>query len=433
MTFMTEMAQHWLNAFLHLWIQPFFYIGILLVVLQYRRQVQLERRLFSTKLHSLIGETYKTVLWGLAGGIIASLLMTLLGAFIQPEAIFFVWVITFLLMLIRVRFICLAYTTGILGILQAILSLVPSEAIPSGMTWLTNPLMKLSIPSMLAVVAVLHLVEALLVRVRGSKAATPIFYEGKRGKVVGGFHLQGFWPVPLLMLLPMAGGSVSSIPWAPLFGGEWMQSGWTIAVLPVMLGFTEMTISKLPKEKARVSSNLLMVYSVIVFLAALAAEHWGWMVLVASIVTVGLHEGMVLYSSRQEAQSAPLFVHGPNGLKILAVLPGTPAEELGLQTGEVIQKVNGVRVGSKDELHAALRLNSAFCKLEVLNLQGMTKFAQRALFSGDHHQLGILLAPDDQASYYLSRHEMNVFAYLKRKLAGVERKGTWPSSTSSSQ
>jgi hypothetical protein len=76
-------------------------------------------------------------------------------------------------------------------------------------------------------------------------------------------------------------------------------------------------------------------------------------------------------------------------------------------------------VHTKRELHQAMQLNSAFCKLEVLNLAGESKFVKHALFSGEHHQLGILLAPDQDAMYYAEEKQTHILAYVSRKLVGL--------------
>lgn len=44
--------------------------------------------------------------------------------------------------------------------------------------------------------------------------------------------------------------------------------------------------------------------------------------------------------------------------------------------------MNGKLIHSKEQLHSALRQNSAFCKLEVQNHQGESKFLQRAIYAG---------------------------------------------------
>ncbi|MDF2662100.1 MAG: Trypsin-like serine protease, partial [Paenibacillus sp.] len=56
-----------------------------------------------------------------------------------------------------------------------------------------------------------------------------------------------------------------------------------------------------------------------------------------------------------------------------------------------------------------------FCKLEVINTEGHSKFVQRALYSGDHHLLGVLLAPDEKVMYYLEERNVNWFTKAGRR------------------
>jgi hypothetical protein len=80
MDFALELWYRFTDALLQIITQPFYYIGIILVVLQYRRQILLERKLFHTRLHSLLQETWRLLLWGLAGGAAVSLIMAFFGA-----------------------------------------------------------------------------------------------------------------------------------------------------------------------------------------------------------------------------------------------------------------------------------------------------------------------------------------------------------------
>lgn len=421
MPFIAEMTQQGLHALLQLLIHPFYYVGILFIVLQYRRQILLERKLFHSKLHSLVSETWRSILWGWIGGVIASALMAVVGATIQPESVLLLWVVSLLVILIRVRFMCWAYAVGAIGIVQVVIASIPglSGVLPS---WLAKPLLAIHMPAMLALVAVLHLVEALFVRVQGTRTATPMFYGSKRGKVVGGYHLQGFWPVALFLLVPVQGGSQVPLPWTPLLGGDLWSAGWTIVGFPVMIGFAEMTMSRLPGDKVRMTARQLVVYACIVLLLAIMAHQWPLMTLLASLLTILLHEALLAYSRWDESRRSPVFVHDPRGLKVLAVLPGSPAEELGIEAGEIIHKVNGIAVRTKQEMHQAMQVNSAFCKLEVLNLEGESKFLKRAVFSGEHHQLGIVLSPDQDAMYYATDKQTSIFAYVSKKLVGLSSK-----------
>ncbi|MNC61811.1 Cell division topological determinant MinJ [compost metagenome] len=102
------------------------------------------------------------------------------------------------------------------------------------------------------------------------------------------------------------------------------------------------------------------------------------------------------------------------------MLPDSPAEGLDIRTGEILAKVNGLPVTTKDALHAALQANPAYCKLEIINLQGESRFAGRAIFAGEHHQLGILICPDEDTRYVVEeRQQQGLVSVLARSLVGL--------------
>jgi hypothetical protein len=404
-------------------LQPFYYIAVLLVVLQYRRQIALERKLFHIRLHSLWSEAWRVILWGAGAGLAASVVMAGIGSTVQPEALVLLWSIMLVLALFRFRWLCISYAAGIIGVVQSFLTYIPGLKENLGWDWLIRAVEPISMPSLLALVAILHLVEAILVRMHASRSATPLFFEGKRGKLIGGYHMQSFWPVPLFMLVPLtSGGGADALPWVTLVGGDLWQLGWAFLPFPIVMGFAGKTITDLPTHKMRRNSNLLIVYSLVVLLLAVCAYIWPIVTIGASLLTVVLHELLVWLDRWSETQKEPRFVHTERGLTILAVLPGSPADELGLQAGEVITKVHGIPIRTKEKLHEALRTNSAFCKMEVLNLQGQSKFVKRAIYEGDHHQLGVILAPDEDASFYMSEQPAGLISYFRSKLTGVQQR-----------
>lgn len=117
-----------LNTGLQLLLQPFYYISILVIMLIYRRQVLLERRLFHARLHNWVSQTWRTVLGGLAAGACISLISAFVGMTLTLEGVLCLWIVTILLLLIRVRYFCLAYSVGLLGIVQFVLNLFPGYA-----------------------------------------------------------------------------------------------------------------------------------------------------------------------------------------------------------------------------------------------------------------------------------------------------------------
>lgn len=411
------------SAAVQLLAQPFYYIAVLFIVLQYTRQVRLERKMFAVRLHIWPRLLGRVLLAGLLAGLFASIVGAFIGISLTSDAVLWLWSCTAVLMLFRIRYLCFAYGAGVLGLLQWIAGWMPLAERNDWLGGVFASLDSIDMAGLFMLVALLHLVEAFLVRQQGDKMATPLFLKGKRGKLVGGYILQGFWPVPLLLLVPTSGGTVNTgLPWTPLFGADWSQ-GWTVIALPMIIGFSELTRSMLPRDKARHASKGLLLYSVI--LAALAFLAWWQPILlpVAAIASLFLHELIIWRSRSLEARQSPMFVNDQRGLRVLGIVPGTPAEALGLVAGEIIAKVNGCRVHSKEDLHEALQINSALCKLEVLNLEGELKFVQRARYMGEHHQLGVILAPDEQSNYYASAEPISLLDLLRRSRT-ANRRGT---------
>nr|WP_256522156.1 PDZ domain-containing protein [Halobacillus sp. A5] len=103
----------------------------------------------------------------------------------------------------------------------------------------------------------------------------------------------------------------------------------------------------------------------------------------------------MLHKSREK--SKPYFTQDHRGVRILGTIPGSPADEMDLLPGELIVKVNGIPVKSVHEFYEALQINRAFTKVEVRDFRGENRFEQRAMYEGDHHQLGLLFV--EEASY----------------------------------
>jgi S1-C subfamily serine protease len=81
---------------------------------------------------------------------------------------------------------------------------------------------------------------------------------------------------------------------------------------------------------------------------------------------------------------------------ILGVLPDSPAEKMGLKVGELITKVNGTIVYNETLFYEGLVRNRAQCKLEVIDVNGQIRFVGRALYEGEHHELGVLFVSDQE-------------------------------------
>lgn len=411
------------DAAAQLFLQPFYYISIILIMLLYRRQVLLERKLFHVRLNSWLLQTGRTVLGGLTAGVAISIVFAFIGMTLTVGGILCIWVVSILLLLLRVRYLCLAYSVGVLGVIQFILTFIPSVEGEGWLAAIILTLRELNIPALLCLVAVLHIAEGLLVRWQGASFAGPLFYEGKRGRLVGGYQMQSLWPIPLFLLVP-AQTTGEVLPWVPFFGGDAWQGGFGLVALPIVIGFSEMTAGMIPQAKTRITSGRLISYGIVILILSVLSAKWSLLTIIAALCAFGLHEFLVLKSRYEEQQLSPLFVNPLGGLRVLAVIPDSPADVMGIQAGETIIRANGVSVTTKEELHAALRMNAAYCKLEVRNLAGESKFIQRALYSGEHHQLGVILSPDETAPIAVRLQPLSLLQLIKpRRGAEDVRRG----------
>jgi hypothetical protein len=342
-------------------------------------------------------------------GLVVSIVAILLGISLSGTAVACIWVVSIVLLMIRVRYLCFAYSIGLLGVIQFIISFFPNALHTGTAGNITTAIREMDIPALLVLAALLHIAEALLARWQGTKLATPLFLKGKRGMVVGGYQLQAFWPLPLFLLIPSGAGTMD-LPWQPLLGG-----GLGIVSLPIIIGFSEMTQGMLPGHKVARTSGRLLIYSIVLLGLSLLAAWWSPLTLLAALAALVLHEGLSWYSALEERSISPIFVHPPRGRKVLAVLPGSPGQELGILPGEILLKVNGVVLTDAAQLHEALRMNSAFCKLEVLNREGESKYLQSPIYDGDHYQLGIILVPETDGAITAAAKPSSIFSIIGMK------------------
>lgn len=316
---------------------------------QYRRMSDAEQRMFGTVLHPPGDQLLRAIGSGLIGGLVATCFFVLLGITLPTDAILYLWVISLLLAMIQPRFLCFAYSGGLIA-LAALLLGVPDIQV--------GPLM--------ALIGVLHLVEAVLIWLQGGVRTTPVYARRADGRVVGGFMMQKFWPIPFIAVIGalfpaelIGSGSIEMPDWWPLIGTP--PDPGTTGQVPALflfmafaaLGYGDLALTSTPQVKARYTSRNLFVYSVLLLgLAFLADRHWGW-TLLAALFSPLAHEWVIHLGRRREEKEPPIYT-GEHGPMVLAVLPESPAEAMGLEPGDVLVSLNGMDVRSRHDVSLAI-------------------------------------------------------------------------------
>lgn len=322
-----------------------------------------EKKRFSSVLEPKIPLMIQTVSFSIIAGFVCSLCLSEIIWDIKTSDLAIVWMLTLLLAMFGLRFACLSYSAGILSLIH-----LSSQQIPFSAKFpLLETVHTFAAADWLWLVGIGHLLEWALIRLDGEEGAYPV-----KVNQVNGFMLKKGWAIPLL--LPNQGG------WLPL---------------PIFLSFARINLSGPMKQQKRQTSTFVLLYGIILCLGLYFFEGWESGLWGLALFAVIGHEGIYLGTKWLEKRAKPVFVSNQRGLKVLAVIPNSPADAMGLKTGDVIQRFNGRRIRSLAEL-TEMADKATYCKLDVLDEYQDHHITQKALYEDDPPHLGVIPAVSDQ-------------------------------------
>jgi hypothetical protein len=324
-----------------------FLVVCVIIAIQYNRMEKMRENFFGVRAGRSKKDFLVAVGYGLLGGLLGSYLSVFIGLTISGELVY-LWPVAILLMMINIRFLCFAYAGGILAMSNLILGFPQINA-----------------SQILALVAVLHMVESLLIFASGHLGAVPAYIKGPGGKIIGGFTLQRFWPIPIVVMAVIAGGmmevgiEIETPGWWPLImpwvEGDSQNLTFMMGLLVAGLGYGDIAIARTPAEKSRLSSLFLGLYSLILLALAVLAGHNRAMALLAAVFSPLGHEAVIAVGKWIEFKGKPIYVPAEDGMRILDVLPDGPVWRAGLRPGDVITAVNGVKFADRTEFYNLLQ------------------------------------------------------------------------------
>ncbi|HOB35308.1 MAG: PDZ domain-containing protein [Firmicutes bacterium] len=400
---------------------------ISMVTRQHARQASLEEHLFGEAFSNPMRQVLTSLGFGFLGGLFASTLMFFLGVALSEElGIIYVWPVVLVLMLINPRFMCFAYGGGVVGAISLLLRALAGVWPGLRNVGLLAGFMAIDISSLMALVALLHLTESLLILISGHINASPVAVRGPGGRIVGGFMLQRFWPLPMAALFAAAvgmselGDGVLTMPdWWPLLRPAVELDPEMVLLffpMPIIaaLGYSDIAVSSTPKAKSRWSARNLMAYSLALLLLAILSGRWTQLQIAAVLLAPLGHEYLIQAGNRREWAGRPLYSAPERGVKLLAVMPNSAAQAVGLGEGWIITNVNGMEVNSRWDLANALQLFPGLAEIEAVSPRGETRVFRIHQRQG---KLGLVPVPDSsQHSPYLRLDHKGFFLRLWDKL-----------------
>ena len=130
---------------------PIFWVVVLLVYLQYRRAAGMEQKLFGRTINSVGRQVVLSTMLGILGGLLASLVMLLLGLSLTQIGLLFIWPVALLLLLIHPRYLCFSYAGGLVALAVLALRFLLLPLFPALAEYaLVASLLEIHIPALLA-------------------------------------------------------------------------------------------------------------------------------------------------------------------------------------------------------------------------------------------------------------------------------------------
>ncbi len=372
-------------------LHPLFYLLLLFTLFLGYKRVQRERSNFHTRVYDVVDDLLIPIFPSLLAGLIISSFVIGFGIVI-PIGVMVLFALVHLLLMItgQARWLSPAYTGGI--------TLLVALVLPEFTTgfalidrWITE-IHSVQLAVLALLVSLLLITEGFLLLKNGAKQTSPRLLKSKRGKTIGAHEAQRMWILPVFFLLP-AGPIVTTDYW-PLLPLDVSQLG--LIAIPFAIGFQQVIRSTLPVHAIINNGKRVLLVGFIVLALSVVSLYVSIFIPVVAVVAIIGREIVATLLKLREDKEINAYTQRENGLVILGVIPRSPAEKMKVHIGEVVTKVNGIRVTSAQQFYEALQHNSAFCKLEIIDSQGEIRFAQTALYDGEHHQIGLLFVTQEQ-------------------------------------
>lgn len=377
-----------------LFINPLFYWIVLLAIGTGYQRVLQERMQFGFKIFNVFSELKNTWIISLVFGILISCLTLGAGMVFTYETILILSVVVIILSLtFNLTMLSASYTIGItyLFILISLLFFGRQTEVSIDL------LSKVNFTSLVILLGIFLIIESLLVGKIKRNEMLPELARSERGGWIGQQHIKKLAIIPFFVLIPtgLISPFASYWPFFPL--GE--ESTFSLMLVPFVIGFDHVTRGRLAIHVASSLAKWISLLGIIVLLLGIASIYVAWLSFIAVILAI-LGREYINYRHRvADKEKSAYFNKMDDGLKVLAVIPGSPADRLGILVGETIAKVNDKNVMNAQQFYEALQNSGAYFKLNLIDDANELRFVQSAFYDDDHHELGIVFTDEPYRIY----------------------------------
>lgn len=369
---------------LKVFVNPLFYWIFILVVLAGYQRIKNERQQFGVKVFDLFSEWKYTWFPAILTGLILSIIFAGVGL-VYSYGTIIVLSVMMIILSIHLRFTLLSpsYTIGLtyIVLLFAPVIIKNQNYIPESYFTDINYL------GLALLLGVMLIVEAFFIRRVKRDETFPRLLKSERGIWIGEHQIKKLTMIPLIFLVP--GGVIESFaPYWPLISIN--DTTYGLVLFPFLLGFSHRVRASIAPLAAKHLSKKILLLGILVLAISVTGYYLKGLSLLALLIALFGREFITYRFRTQEKQKNAFFKPEEVGLRVIGIIPGTPAERLDIQVGEVVYKVNDKRIYSSDGFYEALQTSGAYFKLDILDDNGEVRFVQSAFYESDHYRLGLL-------------------------------------------
>ena len=237
--------------------------------------------------------------------------------------------------------------------------------------------------------------------------------------------MNKIWPIPLVAFAVILGnetggvslgGMVDMPGWWPFLKHSAAGSSHGLAylplVVPVVLGYGDLAITRTPQQKCRSSALRLAGYSLVLIILSVIASKLRLFAFAAAIFAPAAHEMLIQYGVKEEEEGKPYFTNKETGLRVLYVEKDSIAGKMGIVPGDTILSINGMALLSGKQLAEFLAARPVFIWVEFEKYEGKAVTAEYSDYRNRIGDLGILVVPHNAELYY----EINRGSSLAKRL-----------------
>lgn len=349
-------------------VQPLLWLGILWTFVSYAFRIRSDRHNFKIALNKDYFEIRHFIKTGILWGIVGSLISLIIGCYLPMRAIVLYEILAAMAVLCGLRIDLSTVPLYILGILAV----------------LRQPVI---LPVILLLLGLNYFVKVRLIHGKNTVWVTPQIKRNRRKCRFAIYHWSEFTVLPLMIYVP---GTLMEklFHFLPLL--HFGEFHFSLFILPFFVGSAGRIRNEQIETRMQTvqKQNLLLAVGAFFFaIVAWLLPHFGilWIIIMLALV-VGVHLYHYLQINKKRAQ----YIEVSEGIRVIAIRPGTPAAKMSLNPGDVILTCNNQPVTNENQFYEALQLDSAYCHLKVKTMSGDLKITEGAIYNDSPYELGIV-------------------------------------------